>query len=291
MKNFHRRKKGIRFRSERKQFQWRKGILFLLIPIFALALVSCVINGIHMYRLHKQTDEWEKLLGTFKKRENTAKGKTAELSGTGTANVNNQARQENVQVVLDDSALFMGDFFFDAVATSNQLPEVSYLTRLGLGVKSVWQQDAFQTGEGKRDAATAIRLLSPKALFLMIGLHDLQSVSVTEIIQDYKTFLVKVQMENPDMVIILVSIPPVRASYQGREGDDLINQSVLDSYNEAQEQLAESMGICYLDAAQDMKDASGYLNSEYAETDGQHWTRKGCMKFVEIIKESDYIKK
>lgn len=126
--------------------------------------------------------------------------------------------------------------------------------------------------------------LAPSRLFINIGTNDLgePDYTIAGLVERYEEILRRVQERLPDCRIALLKYYPVNAEAKfpgvdpagAAEFFSRRNNGTLSQANEAVQQLAERLGLQYLDVNQGLTDEHGNLNEAYT-MDGIHMFANG----------------
>lgn len=142
----------------------------------------------------------------------------------------------------------------------------------------------FVTRELWASLDTCILELEPSRLFINIGTNDLgePDYTIAGLIERYEEILRQVQENLPDCRIVLLKYYPVNAEAEfpgvdpagAAEFFSRRNNRTLAQANEAVQQLAERLGLEYIDVNQGLTDEHGNLNEAYT-MDGIHMFANG----------------
>lgn len=163
---------------------------------------------------------------------------------------------------------------------------------IDIGIKSIVYPD---TGK-EMTVADAVAQKKPKYIVLTFGLNGIVSFHNNQqlFVGSYKKLIETIQENSPNTKIILQSAFPVaEAKYQSSwaysASPDMINE-YIDTLNEWAIDIAKSFeNVKYIDTAQLLKDANGYLRPEY-QTDGIHLTAdayKAILNYIGTHKYTD----
>lgn len=109
--------------------------------------------------------------------------------------------------------------------------------------------------------------MQPKRIFLMMGFNGLNASDAME--GSFRALMEKLEEACPNAVIYCYSITPLTADSKAAASVGITNADV-DSFNEYLKGLTSELGVIYLDINSKMSDDSGYLKSDYNESDGMH---------------------
>ena len=139
----------------------------------------------------------------------------------------------------------------------------------------------------------AIRRRKPKRLMLTFGLNGAVQ-KVRRGAEYYKTcyraLIDCVRRVSPDTAIILQSAFPVAKNMNMQRYSVSVEElnRAIDQINVWTHELADEYGIGYLNTAEILKDAEGYLKIEYQVGDGHHLTRDAYLEILYYIRTHGY---
>ena len=187
---------------------------------------------------------------------------------------------QSLGVKLDDTCLFVGDSIFDTVATAGVLPDVNFLTLIGLNVDTVQTGENFLTKNGKVNGVDAIGQSGADNIFVTLGINGMGFMDKEYMIKEYKKFLGKLLDGKPDRRVFVLSVSPITGDFEPEIKDEGFTNDDIDKYNAMQKEMAEGIsGVYYIDISTDLKNDKNELKKEYADADGLHWTSEGCKQF------------
>ena len=185
-----------------------------------------------------------------------------------------------------EQTLFIGDSNTVRLEGFGEIEMNNMAAVVGMGVQSVPDSDCIWFAEYSQPVTIprAARLLQPQRMIVMYGTNN-TDMSVEEFIEAYEDALDALEESWPYADLIIASVPPV-----GKNKPDAKKvQKTIDDFNEVLIELAEQRELPFLNSAQALKGADGYLKSEYAEADGMHFTAQGAKAFVEYVRTHSYI--
>lgn len=129
--------------------------------------------------------------------------------------------------------------------------------------------------------------LKPDYLLITVGLENGVRYCTEEQFKDYYTRLVvAIKEASPSTHIILNSIFPVSKKYE--KSTQGISKDKIDAANSWIVEIAEAQNLKYLNSAEALKNANGYLDSKYDSGDGLHLNADGYAAFFEYIRTHGY---
>lgn len=142
------------------------------------------------------------------------------------------------------------------------------------GTMSVWDmqnQKIYLPDTGaEMTCAEAAALKRPEILLISLGFNGFEIVDSEYFVSEYLKLIESVQKSSTETVIILQSMFPVCRSYV----DTRITNAAIRAGNRTILGIAQTAGVYYLNTAEALCDADGYLPEAYA-SDGCHLTPLG----------------
>lgn len=231
----------------------------------------------------KTIDEANALMG----KDSAQETKDTDGNHTSKAPGDTDASVQSLGVKLDDTCLFVGDSIFDTVATAGVLPDVKFLTLIGLNVDTVQTGENFLTKNGKVNGVDAIEQSDAKNIFITLGINGMGFMDKEYMIKEYKKFLGKLLEGKSDRKVFVLSVSPVTGDFEPEIKDEGFTNDDIDQYNEMQKEMTEGIsGAYYIDISTDLKNDKNELKKEYADADGLHWTSEGCKQFKNTMESA-----
>lgn len=168
-----------------------------------------------------------------------------------------------------DSIVFLGDSLTFRTEWSELFPEKNVINR-GIG---------GDTTEGVLDRLAPVIAAKPKQIFLLIGVNDLKSHSISETLKNYSMIINRIQAGSPNTEIFIQSLLPIN---NNKYGKILTNDKIKDMNKELRS-LAKNSQVHYIDLYSSFA-RNDQLPEEYT-VDGIHLTGKGYILWRESIKE------
>jgi len=130
----------------------------------------------------------------------------------------------------------------------------------------------------------AVTKLQPSKIFIMIGINDLShSMSVDEIMVNYRTILDRIKKETPRTRVFVESVLPINPIIRPSLGQVIKTDTII-KLNSRLRTLASEFGDQYIDLFSVMADSNNHLPRKYS-IDGLHLTYEGYRVWAEAIKE------
>ncbi|WP_186306561.1 GDSL-type esterase/lipase family protein [Siminovitchia fortis] len=167
------------------------------------------------------------------------------------------------------SIVFLGDSLTFRTEWSELFPGKTVINR-GIG---------SDTTAGVLDRLDGVITAQPEKIFLLIGVNDLKSQSVSATIQNYSKIINRVQSGSPNTEIFIQSLLPVNNKKYGR----ILTNDKIKKLNNELRSLADDAGVQYIDLYSNFA-KNDQLPEEYT-IDGIHLTGKGYILWRETIKK------
>ena len=127
-------------------------------------------------------------------------------------------------------------------------------------------------------AGEVVEVNHPKYVILYPSVDNAQDVTESALKAAYTTLIGSIMLEDPATVVILSSLTPVTASYEG----DVTNEQI-NTVNGWIAAAAEENHVHYLDAAYALAGADGSLPETYSN-DGAHLGIAGVKAWLEVVR-------
>lgn len=208
---------------------------------------------------------------------------TTEISFATTAPDGVEDTVAAIEVDSYDDSFFVNDLFIgDSIGTG--LLNYGYLNsnqvyaQIGLNPES-----AHATEYDGYTAVTKAAELQPKRIYIMLGSNGLAYMGNTYMIQQMQTLIEQLREFCPESYIYVISIPPVTKAHEA-EGQETM--AMVNGYNMLLKDMADEIGVIYLDLCSELQDSTGYFSDTYAEADGLHFLGSAYKKMLSFIQKS-----
>lgn len=126
-----------------------------------------------------------------------------------------------------------------------------------------------------------------KNIYIMLGSNGLGWATNETMVDGYRDFIKEIQEKVEDANIYIISVPPVSAkkedtSEHATVEDGLVLNSTIDELNVEYLNLANEMGVHYLDINSYLKDDTGKLPYD-SSTDGMHFDLNTYNKVLDYV--------
>ncbi len=174
--------------------------------------------------------------------------------------------------------LFIGDSISTGLLNYGYLSSDQVFAQIGLNPES-----AHSTEFEGYTAVTRAKELQPKRIYIMLGSNGLAYMGNTYMIEQTEILVEGLREACPDSYIYLISIPPVTKVHES-EGQETM--AMVNGYNKLLKDLADEIGVIYLDLCSELQDNTGYFSATYAEADGMHFLGAAYKKMLSFIQKS-----
>lgn len=178
-------------------------------------------------------------------------------------------------------AVFLGDSRTEGFKLYSGLTTGTFFYSTGANVESVVTRATWKTSNGKVSLLDAMSGTSPAKVYVMLGVNELGWPRNEMFHQRYAKVIQRIRADHPDAEIVLQSILPVTAAQEAK--GTYVNNGRIREYNQIIETLATEENCHFLNVAEAVTDADGFLPEDLA-FDGVHLNRAGCRLWLEYLK-------
>ncbi len=207
---------------------------------------------------------------------------TADESGDLTPNADGDTVYEGAALKDDFSdACFIGDSRTVGLELNSDKAKGSFFASTGLNVSSALTDTVCRLANG--NMGTVIDACGERKfhrVFVMFGINELGWPYPDVFVENYVELLEQIKTAQPDAEIYVESVLPVSpaAAYE----NEVFTNENIDIFNEYVKQAADRAGVQYLDVNSYFKNELGQLPDE-AASDGIHFTREFCLKWIDLL--------
>lgn len=180
-----------------------------------------------------------------------------------------------------DGAVFVGDSRTEGLKMYSGLTGAKFFSSVGLSVDKVFTDPVVSLNGQTLTVADALRQAEYDKVYIMFGLNELGWVYESVFAGDYGRIIDAIRESHPDAEIYVQSIIPV-SRWKDGSSDIYTNANVV-RLQTALCRMCEEKGVNYVNVAEVMQDADGYLPSD-ATPDGVHLTPEYCRIWVDYLK-------
>lgn len=184
-----------------------------------------------------------------------------------------------------EKAVFLGGSRTEGLQFFGGLKKGTYLCARGMTVFQVNSPNwaVFDMGGEKATMIEALRAADCNAVYIMLGVNELGYPA-----KSYESglgkFIDMVLEAQPDAVVYLQLLPPVNDEVARRSGlADYINNTRLNSFNEAIVRVAKEKKVLLLNVPEVYRDEAGSLPAELT-SDGCHFKAAGYARWVDYLR-------
>lgn len=188
-----------------------------------------------------------------------------------------------IEADVYDDEFFANDLFIgDSIATGlfnyGYFSAEQVFAKIGLNPESA----LTDTIDDEKVIAKAERI-KPKRIYIMLGSNGLAYMGNTYMAQQTKVLIEELQKASPDSYIYIISIPPVTKEHDSQGQETMV---MVNGYNKLLKDLADEIGVVYLDLCSELQDSTGYFSDKYAEADGLHFLGTAYKKMLSFIEKT-----
>jgi lysophospholipase L1-like esterase len=126
-----------------------------------------------------------------------------------------------------------------------------------------------------------------KNIYIMLGSNGVGWASNDTMVDGYRDFINEINEKVDGANVYIVSVPPVTSKREDTEEyptieDGLVYNSTIDELNELYLNLANEMGVHYLDVNSYLKDDTGKLPYD-SSSDGMHFDSATYQKILDYV--------
>jgi lysophospholipase L1-like esterase len=126
----------------------------------------------------------------------------------------------------------------------------------------------------------ALRDLSCKKVFIMLGMNDLVIYGVDGAMELWGKLVENIRAQSSDIKIFIQSMTPIYSAGQLK----VLNNENIDNYNVALEQFAKDNDCTYMNLAPYFKDQDGGLIPAYCSDEYVHFTDSACKVWIDLLR-------
>ena len=181
-------------------------------------------------------------------------------------------------------ALFIGDSRTVGMASYAPIDGATYFATVGL---STYKIDSAVSEVPGTEGKTFSQVLSAKKygkVYIMLGINELGN-DFNATMQHYRAIIDRVKKEQPTAIIILEA--NLHVAYSRSATDAVVNNSVINNFNDALKAMADNQKIFYLDVNPVFDDDNGCLAADYT-SDGTHPYAKHYLTWADWLRNNTF---
>ncbi len=176
-----------------------------------------------------------------------------------------------------ENDLFIGDSIATGLFNYGYFKSDQVFAKVGLNPES-----ALTDSIADETVIEKAERLKPKRIYIMLGSNGLAYMGNTYMTQQMKLLVEALQEASPDSYIYILSIPPVTKEHESEGQETMV---MVNGYNKLLKDLADEIGVVYLDLCSELEDTTGYFSEKYAEADGMHFLGTAYKKMLSFIEK------
>ena len=176
-------------------------------------------------------------------------------------------------------ALFIGDSRTVGLAEYAPIDGATYFATVGL---STYKVDAVTSEVPGTKGQSFAQVLSAKQygkIYIMLGINELGN-DFNATMKHYRELIDRVKQAHPNAIVVLLG--NLHVAYSRSSTDPVVNNSVINNFNDALYNMADGQKIHYLDVNPVFDDDNGCLKAEYT-SDGTHPYAKYYLNWKEWL--------
>ena len=178
-------------------------------------------------------------------------------------------------------AVFIGDSRTVGLMNVTDKPQAYFLCAVGLNIDTALTDNGINLGSGL--TGTIPQGLAGKSfgrVFISFGTNEMGWPYIDVFKEHYSKMVSQIMALQPDAEIYLIGILPVTRSKDAM-GESVNNQNAK-LFTQAISEVADELGVHYLDCSDAVADSWGYLPEE-ASTDGVHMSEEYLLRWQNYI--------
>jgi lysophospholipase L1-like esterase len=201
--------------------------------------------------------------------------------------VNPVPESETVDEDYLETCLFVGDSISTGYSGYLILDEKNVLAKNGLHPGKLDTTTIEYEGEEVL-AIDGVVKSGFKNIYIMLGSNGLGWATNEDMVDGYRNFIQQIQQKVEDANIYIVSVPPVSAKKEDTSEyptveEGLVYNTTIDELNAQYLDLANELGVHYLDINSYLKDDTGKLPYD-SSSDGMHFDLETYNKVLEYVR-------
>ena len=124
-----------------------------------------------------------------------------------------------------------------------------------------------------------VQEIQPRRVFILLGVNDYAGEKPEKAVGWAERIIDLTAQASPDTQVIFQSLTPVTAAFCRRKD----YRALWDQYNEALKEMCLRKGAGYIDIASPLKDADGYLRTDFSSDGEYHLNPAGLRLWVDCL--------
>ena len=193
-----------------------------------------------------------------------------------------------------DDVVFIGDSISEGLsnceAAEDKMGGAQFLTSVSLSAtNALWEVSSRSVhpryrGE-KMKVERAVALSGATKVYLMLGMNDIIAVGVDKAAANFEKLCDAILTNAPDVELFVESVTPL-AGEGKTSGEHTLNNATISQYNALLETMCLNRGWHYLNVAEALRGADGYLRTDLCSDPngmGMLLTFGGCEAWIDYL--------
>jgi lysophospholipase L1-like esterase len=196
------------------------------------------------------------------------------------------AYSEPVDYAYFEDAIFFGDSISTGIPLymKTPIPDVAVIAAQGVSPEGANSAAVIDSGGTRVTFLEAAKAKGERGkVYVMLGANALD-LALEPFIDGYRDFIAALKGQYPAAQIYIQSMLPVTRNVSATYPNPNINNTRISEYNDAIRELALESNVHFVDVAQCMEDAEGYLPDEGSPFDGMHLTPEYYIKWFDYLR-------
>lgn len=162
------------------------------------------------------------------------------------------------------------------------LLDTTVIAHTGINPSTMMTSPVYELSTGEEvTLLEAAKQVDAKKIYVMIGANGISWIGKEGFISYYTQIVEQLKADHPDAIIYVQSILPVTKALSD-ENPSLSNVKI-DDYNVSILEMAEDLGVYYLNVAECIKDSTGALPHNVSPNDGIHFGPSTYQKWFDYL--------
>ena len=179
-----------------------------------------------------------------------------------------------------NDALFIGDSRTVGMADYAPIDGATYFASVGLSTYNIDAKASEVPGTKGQMFSQVLAAGQYGKVYIMLGINELGN-NFDSTMQHYRDLIARVQQAQPNAIVILQA--NLHVAYSRSSTDAVVNNTVINRFNDAVAAMADGRKIYYLDANPVFDDANGCLAAELT-SDGTHPYAKHYLTWADWLR-------
>lgn len=186
-----------------------------------------------------------------------------------------------------EDALFIGDSILKGFKLYVAPYSDNVLAELNVGLDQIFlNKDVYYpTPNNPATLWESIDDVLPDAekVYVLIGANGIPGYENEKSMSFYEDLIIKLKDRFADKIVYICSLTPITSELSAERSPDF-SKDKIDDFNNKLFTLCYEQDVYFLQVDEDLKDASGYLMSDYDAGDGMHLNKAGHTVLLDYLK-------